>query len=166
MIDPTPKPRRKGVSLGETIAILALLISAAGLYNSWQSKQDGPTEVLERKPAVPLVLRGMVEDGGKTLVISPAETAHVLDSLTLTLSNGAKIDAGSDGRIGSREFDKALGDSINRKADGNAHATVEARYVETGTERKASRRYAIRYRWEGGGLFDDRELRFVGFSRG
>lgn len=125
MTDPTPKPRRKGVSLGETIAILALLISAAGLYNSWQSKQTGPTEVLESKPAVPLVLRGTVEDRGKTLA-----------------------------------------ELINRKADGNVRATVEARYVEAGTERKASRRYAIRYRWEGGGLFDDRKLRFVGFSRG
>jgi hypothetical protein len=167
MTDPAAKPpRRRGISVGETIALLALLVSALGLYLSWQDRQRGPAEVIEQKPAIPLVLRGTVEDGGRTLVLSPAEDSHDLDSATLALPGGKSVSAGGDGRIGAREIERALGDTLDRKAGGSLQVSADARYVEAGRDRTARRSYVLRYDWEGGGLFDDRELRIAGFSRG
>jgi hypothetical protein len=166
MKDPAAKPQRRGVSLGEIIALFALIISALGLYLSWQDRQRGPAEVIEQKPAIPLVLRGTVEDRGRTLVLTPAEDSHDLDSLVLTLPGGKSISAGGDGRISAREIERVLGDALDRKAGGSLRVTADARYVEAGRDRTARRSYVLRYDWEGGGLFDDRELRIAGFSRG
>lgn len=166
MKDPAAKPLRRGISLGETIALFALIVSALGLYLSWQDRQRGPAEVIEQKPAIPLVLRGTVEDGGRILVLSPAEDSHDLDSVTLALPGGKRIDAGGDGRISAREIERALGDALDRKAGGSLRVMTDTRYVEAGRERTARRSYTLRYGWEGGGLFDDRELRIAGFNRG
>ena len=44
-------------------------------------------------------------------------------------------------------------------------ARIDARYVEAGEDRRATRNYTLRYRWEGGGLFGGRSLRIAGLSR-
>lgn len=163
MTDPATK--RKWVSLGEVIALLALLVSALGLYLSWRDRQSGPTEVIERKPAVPLVLRGTVEDDGRALAIQPVEATHALDSLTLSLSGGRTITTGSDGRVSASDVERALGKDVDRKSAGTLRATIEARYVENGADRRWKHAYVLRFRWAGGGLFDDRDLRLTGISR-
>jgi hypothetical protein len=43
--------------------------------------------------------------------------------------------------------------------------SIAARYVEMGQERRSTGSYALRYRWEGGGLFGGRSLRLTGLSR-
>lgn len=169
----SPKPeteaqarRRRWISFGETVAVLALIVSALGLYNSWQSGKSGPTEVIEKKPAIPLVLRGEVERGGKTLRLSPVEQSHALESATLTLTNGKTIELGGDGELDSDDLAAALGKDGSRKGEASVRGTVAAQYVEAGQARSTTRSYIFRYRWEGGGLFDDTELRFTGLSRG
>jgi hypothetical protein len=160
-----PPKKRRGIGFGEAIALIAVGISAAGLYNSWQDGKREPTEVVERKAAIPLVLRGQVEDGGRRLVIGPVEDTHALESLELALAKGAKLELGGDGVLTAGEIEDGLPEGTERKGDGRIVATTTARYVESGEERTATRRYAIRYRWEGGGLFDDRDLRLTGFQR-
>lgn len=166
---PDPKSearRRRWLSAGETIAILALIVSALGLYNGWRSGETGPTQVVETKPAIPLVLRGEVERGGKSLRLVPVEAAHALDSVRVTLPNGKTIELGGDGEVDSRDFKDALGSDGDRKGSASTAVRVDARYVEAGRDRSSSRSYVLRYRWEGGGLFDDLELKFTGLSRG
>ena len=160
-----PPKRRPWIGFGETIALIAVTISALGLYNSWQDGKREPTEVVERKAAIPLVLRGHVEDGGRRLVIGPVEDTHALESLDLALAKGARLELGGDGVLSASEIENALPEGTERKGNGQIIATATARYVESGEERTATRRYAIRYRWEGGGLFDDRDLRLTGFQR-
>lgn len=160
-----PPKRRRRIGFGETIALAALTVSALGLWNSWQDGQRAPAEVVERKAAVPLVLRGTVEDEGKRIVIAPVETTHALESLSLALASGGKIEVGSDGRLDAGAVENALPDGTERKGEGQILASVTASYVESGTERKTVRRYAIRYRWEGGGLFGGRSLRLTAFQR-
>ena len=165
MTDQPPK-RRRGIGFGETIAVVAVTISALGLYNSWQDGRREPTEVVERKAAIPLVLRGQVEEDGRRIVIGPVEETHALESLSLALAKGGKIELGSDGVLTADDVADALPQDTERKGDGQVIATATARYVESGEERTATRRYAIRYRWEGGGLFDDRDLLLTSFRRG
>jgi hypothetical protein len=160
-----PPKKRRGIGFGESIALIAVTISALGLYNSWQDGRREPTEVVERKAAIPLVLRGVVEDDGRRLAIGPVEESHALESLDLALAKGDKLELGGDGVLSAGEIEDALPEGTKREGDGRIVATATARYVESGEERTATRRYAIRYRWEGGGLFDDRDLRLTGFQR-
>ena len=160
-----PPKKRRGIGFGETIAVIAVTISALGLYNSWQDGKREPTEVVERKAAIPLVLRGQVEDDGRRLVIGPVEDTHALESLTFALAGGGKIEVGSDGTLSADDVAKALPETSERKGEGQIVATATARYVESGEERSANRRYSIQYRWRGGGLFDDRDLLLTGFRR-
>ena len=162
----SPRPRRKWIAFGELIALAALIISGLGLWNSWrgnESAKTGPTEVVERKSAVPLVLRGRIADEGKRLEIAPVEPGHALQSLTLKLANGQSIDVGSDGELDADRLEAAAeAQNPKRRGDGWIKATISARYVEAGVERTSSRTYAIGYRWDGG-LFGGKSLRLTGF---
>lgn len=162
MSEPTRKSR---VSIGEGVALAALFVSALGLWNSWRGdERPGPTEVVEKKATVPLVLRGRVEDKGERLLIEPVEASHALDSLSIAFASGKTVETGSDGALSAGDVQDALPDGTE-KIDGQILAKITARYVESGQERDASRRYAIRYRWEGGGLFEGKSLRIVDFRR-
>ncbi len=164
MSDPV-KGGKRGLGVGEGIGLAAVFISGLGLWNSWKGDdKQGPTEVVEKKAAVPLVLRGRVEDEGERLVIAPVEQTHALDSLKLAFASGKAVETGSNATLSAGEVQDALPDGTEKK-DGQIVATVTARYVEAGEERESTRRYAIRYRWEGGGLFEGRSLRIVDFRR-
>jgi len=163
------KARLRWVTLGEAIAIAALIISAAGLWLSWRTSGDdkGPTEVVEKRQAVPLALRGKTENDGRVLTITPVEDSHALQSLDVTVAGAAAIEAGSDGQLEASDLETALGD---KAAEGEgAHRVrvqIASKYVEAGADKLATGSYVISYRWEGGGLLGGRSLRFEGFTRG
>lgn len=163
----SPPKRKSPISLGEAIALAALTISAAGLWLAWQdTSKDGPTRIVEQRQPIPLALRGIVRDDGRALEISPVETGHGLQSLTVNVpTSGAVIEVGSDGILSAKAVESALNVDDSGKGPHQLKATIAAAYVEGGVDRKASRSYTIRYRWQGGGLFDGRSLRFTGFGR-
>ena len=163
------KSRLRWVTLGESIAIAALIVSAAGVWLSWKgSDQDkGPTTVVEKRQAVPLALRGKPVDGGQSLEISPVETGHALQSLNVIVAGSSAIDVGSDGELSASELEKALGDkAADGKGTHRLNVRMDARYVEAGADKTATGSYVIAYRWEGGGLLGGRSLRITGMSRG
>jgi hypothetical protein len=160
----SPQKRISWISVGEAIALAALVISAAGLWLAWNdASKDGPTRIVEQRQAIPLTLRGIPADGGRVLEITPVESGHGLQSLTVTVKGRPPIEVGSDGRLAASDLERALGEV--EKKDGAVTAQIDTRYVESGTDRRARRDYRIRYRWEGGGLFGGRSLRITGLSR-
>ena len=163
------RARLRWVTLGESIAIAALIVSAAGVWISWQSSYDdkGPTTVVEKRQAVPLALRGKPVDDGRVLEITPAEAEHALQSLNVIVAGSSAIDVGSDGELSASELESALGDkAAEGKGTHRVQVRVDARYVEAGADKTASGSYVISYRWEGGGLLGGRSLRLTGMSRG
>ena len=163
------KERRRWINLGEVIAIAALIVSAVGVWIAWKSSsgEDKPTRVIEQRTAVPLALRGTVDGEGGTLTISPADPGHALESLTLTIKGAPPIEIGGDGRLRASDLEAAL-KNRDKEAKAVTHSVpvrIAARYVESGNDRRASGNYVIRYRWEGGGLFNGRSLRLQGISR-
>ena len=159
--------RRRWIALGEVIAIAALIVSAIGVWIAWKSSSnDQPTRVVEQRQAIPLTLRGTVGNDGRDLVIVPVEQSHALESLTLTMAGASPIELGSDGTLSAGDVEDAL-----KSKDGDDKGThkvtvrIAARYVEMGKDRTGGGNYALRYRWEGGGLLGGRSLRFVGLSR-
>jgi hypothetical protein len=160
------RERRRWINLGEIIAMGALIVSALGVWISWKSAdRQGPTTVIEKRQSIPLTLRATADRDGRTLVISPVESSHALESMTLALK-GHSIDVGSDGRLDADSVAAALGDSDkDSKAVHSVPVRIETRYIEAGADKKASGNYRLSYRWEGGGLFGGHSLRLVSLSR-
>lgn len=158
--------KRRWISLGEVIAVAALIVSAVGVWIAWKSSTSNqPTRVVEQRQPIPLTLRGTAQDDGRKLVISPVESSHALESLTLTIKGADPIELGSDGTLDAN----TLGSKIKKDEDKGAHsvaARIDARYVEMGKDRRGRGNYVLRYRWESGGLLGGRSLRLVSLSRG
>ena len=159
------RARLRWVTLGEAIAIAALILSGLGLWHEWNKRDDGPKVVVEKPTAIPLVLRGRANDDGRSLEISPVEDSHALQSLTITAA-GTALEVGSDGELSANALEDALGKQA-KDGMGTHRATVRisAHYVEAGADKTAAGAYVIRYKWEGGGLLGGRSLRIVGLSR-
>ena len=158
------RSRLRWVTLGEAIAIAALILSGLGLWHEWNKKDEQPKVVVEKPTAIPLALRGRVTDDGRELQISPIEDSHALQSLTITAA-GTKIEVGSDGELSANAIEKALGKTEDRDGTHRLSVRIAARYVEAGADKTATGSYALTYRWEGRGLFGGRSLRLVGLSR-
>jgi hypothetical protein len=162
------KTRRRWINLGELIAIAALIVSATGVWITWKSSnQDKPTRVVEQRSTVPLALRGTPDGDGRTLTIIPADPSHALESLTVSLKGASPIDLGSDGRLAASDVEGAL-KGREKEAKDVTHSVpvrIDARYVESGADRRGGGTYVVRYKWEGGGLFGGRSLHLVGLSR-
>jgi hypothetical protein len=160
------RSRLRWVTLGEAIAIAALILSGLGLWHEWNKRDDAPKVVVEKPTAIPLALRGRATNDGRALAIAPIEDSHALQSLTIT-AGGSKIEIGSDGELRAKAVEDALGKTAE-DGDGThrVRVRVEARYVEAGADKSVTGSYALTYRWEGGGLFGGRSLRLVGMSRG
>jgi hypothetical protein len=165
----TPEQRRRRLrwlTLGEIIAVIAVAISALGLWKSWNSDNQTTTVVEQRQP-IALTLRGRAEDDGRTLEITPVEQSHALQSLVINVAGAAStINIGSDGQLSASDLEGA----VNKKAEGDKgthrlRVHIKAGYVEAGAARQASHDYVLTYRWEGGGLFGGRSLRLVSLAR-
>lgn len=168
MTDPTETPaqakRRRLINLGELIALAALIISALGLWNSWSKRDEKPAVVVEKTRAIPLALRGKVEEDGKVLTISPIEPGHALESLTLISPGKPPVELGSEPRLSASSV-KGLISADRKEGDGSLQITLDARYIEAGIERRGNGRYRLEYRWVGGGLFEGRSLRLTRLTR-
>ena len=161
--------RRRWVTFGEIVALLALIVSAAGLWLTWKSNnEDKTTKVVEQKQAIPLALRGKAVSDGRALSIEPVEASHALESLTVTIPGASPISVGSDGELAASDVESALrgreDEPKNRTL--SVRAKIEVRYVEMGREKTASGSYTLRYMWKGAGLFGGRSLHLAGLSRG
>jgi hypothetical protein len=160
--------RRRWINLGEIIAIAALIVSAVGVWIAWKgSSNDQPTRVVEQRQPIPLTLRGKAQADGRTLEISPVESSHALQSLSITPAGSTSaINVGSDGQLDAGDIEHAVGSDVKR--DDGKHRLrlrIQAEYVEAGTTRHSSGNYALTYRWQGGGLFGGKSLRLVSLSR-
>ena len=157
------KARRRWITLGETLALAALVISALGLWNSWRSDEGTRPTPSEAKAAIPIAFRGKVEANGKALTISPIESGHSLESLTLTAGSKPAIIIGSDGRLDASQVQQLVGDPAKDKAS-SLVVRIEARYIEAGALKRGGGHYRISFRWDDGGLFGGDRLRLTGLG--
>ena len=87
MNDTESARRRRWITLGELIALAALIVSGLGVWISWKSSgNDKPTQIVERRQSIPLTLRAKSEYDGTWLDFSPVVSSHALESLKFTLT--------------------------------------------------------------------------------
>jgi hypothetical protein len=157
------RSRLRWVTLGEAIAIAALVLSGLGLWHEWNRREEAKV-VIEKPVTIPLTLRGRVTDDGRRLEIQPVEDGHALQSLTIT-AVGLKIELGSDGELSAGDLEDALGKPTDGEDRQRLRVRIAARYVEAGADKTATGFYVLTYKWEGGGLLGGKSLRLVGLSR-
>lgn len=166
MTEPQSPARRRWVNVGEGVAVVGLVISGLALWNSWGREDSKPAVVVEdHARTIPLALRGKVEDEGKRLAIAPVEPGHALDSLTLTATGKPPLELGSDPILSAPSVEGLLPEG-KKDAPGAISVTLDAHYIEAGSERRATARYRLTYRWTDGGLLSGRSLRLTGLTRG
>ena len=159
------RSRLRWITLAEAIAIAALILSGLGLWREWNKRDEPPRVVIEKPTSIPLALRGKVKDEGRAIDISAIEDSHALQSLTVTVA-GSKIELGSDGELNAGAIESALGKQAeDGKGTHRVRLRIESRYVEAGADKTAAGSYVLSYKWEGGGLFGGRSLRFTGMSK-
>ena len=158
--------RRRLITLGEIIALAALIISGLGLWNGWSGRSDKPAVIVETARSVPLALRGKVEEDGKRLAIAPVEAGHALEALTLTAPGKPALDLGSEPRLAASAVEGLINGARKKEGTGSLRVNFIGRYIETGTERRGGGHYWIAYRWTDGGLFGGHSLRVTGMTRG
>jgi hypothetical protein len=162
------RQRRRWITLGELIALGALIVSGLGLWINWKSGgDDKPAVVVEQRQPIPLTLKAKPEDDGTRLAISPVESSHALESLTVKIGP-ASIRVGSDGELEASDVASALAGRKNEPKNQtlSVPARLDSRYVEAGKDKTSSGNYTLRYQWKGAGLFGGRSLHLVGLSRG
>ena len=159
--------RRRWISFGETVGVIAVTISALGLWNSWRSDEpDEPAPQAEAKTAIPVAFRGTVESDGKAMTIAPVEPGHALESLSASVPGKPAISIGSDGRLAASQVESLIGDPGDDPKPGSLNVRFDARYIEAGALRRGGGRYRISYRWDDGGLLGGDKLRLTGLNLG
>ena len=168
----TPEQRRKRLrwlTLAELLAVIAVAISALGLWKSWHEERETPLAATPTQATVPLTLRGTARKDGRSLLVEPVEASHSLDGAAVSLGS-TKVELAGDAQLSAGDFERAVekfdaakgekpGDGLHRLP-----LRIDARYVEAGQTRRSVANYALVYRWEEGGLFGGRSLRLVGLS--
>lgn len=107
--------RRRWITLGEGVAVLAVLISAVTLYLNWADKrEERDREAVESRKAsaraATLVLRAAsVEDG--RIALAPSDPGQIVQSQTVRFPAAlalSPVDTSGDARIEAGWFDGAL----------------------------------------------------------
>lgn len=152
---PAGKRRRRWISLGETIGVLALLISAASFWDSHREREESRIAAERQKPEpariAPLVLAATVADDGAILRLAATGGDRVIQTQTVQFPAGlgvAAIDTIGNPRIEAAWFGpalrKALGDTSGKS---RLPVTITTRYTDNGVERADSAVYDIGLGW-------------------
>ncbi len=151
---------RRWLTLGEIIAVLALLISAASLWDAHQERSARQAQsAAVRAPLVPLVLRATTDDSGETLKIT-ANRDRIIETQTIsfpvavgtdaqdTIGN-PRIEAGwfADGLRRALNRAGARADSAGKRARGRLPILVITRYLDDGVPRSDRALYDVGYGW-------------------
>jgi hypothetical protein len=161
--DTKKRSRLRWVTLGEAMAIAALILSGLGLWHEWGKRESRPV-VVEKTRSIPLALRGRVRENGRELEISPIEDRHALQSLELLIGKST-IELDGDGELKANDVEGVLDDAVKEGGPHRLPVRITARYVEAGQDKSVTAAYVLSYRSKDK-LIGGRSLRLTGLSRG
>ena len=147
------KQRRRWISVGETIGILALIISGISLWDSHQDRVESRAAASKVIPVavVPLVLKAQAADEGAMLGLNSPNPDRVIQTQTIVFPTALEIasaDTVGNPRIEAAWFAgglrKALGDM---RKHGRLPVGIITRYTDNGVERTDTAIYDIGHGW-------------------
>jgi hypothetical protein len=174
----TERTRRRWITLGETLAVAAVMISALTLYLNWADKRDERADraALSHKAsarAATLVLNAdAVRDDRMTL--KPADPEQIIQSQTILFPKAlgiAAVDTTGDPRIEADWFETALKHARERAGlpddsvgDDRLPVAITTRFVVAGDAHTAVALYDVGY-GVSGRLLGGHHLALRGLSR-
>ncbi len=143
--------RRRWLTLGETIAVLALLISAAGLWDAHQDREANRARAAAARPAptVPLALAARVADGGDRLTLT-ANRDRIIETQTFLFPEGVAgtQDIVGDARIEASWFADGLRSALpGKRVRGRLPVAIITHYLDDGAPRTDVAIYDVAYGW-------------------
>lgn len=161
--DTKRRSRLRWVTLGEAVAVAAVIISGLGLWNNYQDRREAraekAAEASRATAPTPFHLRAGTSADGSTLALSPVGTDHVIQGQTLRFPPSFKlspVSTTSDTRIEASWFASALKDDRHSRqlpeetqGDERVPVMIETEYLAGDTALKARAFYDIGYALEG-----------------
>lgn len=166
--------RRRWITLGEVLAVVAVLISAATLWNSYSERKSGEAErsaaaKKEERSEAALVLRARAADDGRRLTLEPVDGDQVIQSQRLLFPSRLGVDAvetAGDARIEARwiaDTLKKIEAERNTAGDLRVPVAIVSRFSGKGDLHETAALYQIAYRREGH-LLGGSSIRLRGLS--
>lgn len=147
------RQRRRWISIGETVGILALIISGIGLYDSHQERVESRAAAASKPVArvAPLVLTASADAEGTMLRLASPDGDRVIQTQTIIFPTALgldSVDTVGNPRIEADWFAGALRKAVgdDRKA-GRMPIGIVTRYTDQGIERADIAIYDIGHGW-------------------
>lgn len=145
--------RRRWLSIGETVGILALLISGISLWDSHQERVETRTAASKPKPVhvTPLVLTASADSEGEILRLASPNADRVIQTQTIVFPKAldlASVDTVGNSRIEADWFASALRSAVgDDRGNGRLPVGIITHYTDNGTERTDVAIYDIGHGW-------------------
>jgi hypothetical protein len=143
--------RRRWLTLGEIIAVLALVISAASFWDAHRDRQLARATVAKPASAAPLVLKAVVSNEGDGLEFTVAGNDRVIQTQTIIFPESLgvhAVDTLGNPHIETGWFADALRKAIKppRRA-GRLPVGIITHYTDNGVDRIDSALYDVGHDW-------------------
>lgn len=169
--------RRRWITLGEIVAVAAVVISGLTFWNAWQERtateaERAESEREEAAVAGTVVLRPTVRDEGRQLTLAPLSAEQAIQGMEVTFPSALGVDpveTVADPRIEAGWFADELKDALEAAGredmDGEARlpVAITTRFYADGRLQTDTAIYDIGYRLEGRFL-QGRAVRLAGLS--
>jgi hypothetical protein len=171
--------RRRWITLGELLAVVAVVISGLTLYLNWSDRSESAAEKAQERAgaerrAATLTLAATVADKGGRLDLRPVAVDQVVQSQRIRFPEalGAReVETTGAPRIEARWFDARLKRARNRaglpddsRGDEKLPVLIETSFVVGDETVSDLALYDIGYSIKGGGLLGGHELSLRGLS--
>lgn len=153
------RTRLRWITLGETVGIIAVLISGLGLWNSYQQHREERADKAAAISPAPFHLKAAATRDGSTLSLTAVVADHAIQGQVLRFPPSFKLSpvtTTSDARIEASWFDSALKSDRHTRllpdetqGDERVPVMIETEYLANGTPLKARAVYDIGYALEG-----------------
>ena len=170
--------RRRWITLGELVAVLAVLISGLTLWNSYSERTSAEAEREAAKKqaatkAANLVLRAKRTDNGNQLLLMAADESSVIQRQTFLFPSELDIDSVEtvvEPRIEADWIEKGVKRALRGRDEEQSGykllpVAISTRFTNDGTTYNYNAIYDIGYEIEGGGLLDRSDVRLRGLSQ-
>lgn len=147
---PSTSSRRRWINVGEIVAVLALVISAASFWDARLAREREAAEAARPAPIQPLVLTASVEDEGSRLRIAAAGDS-VLQTQTIRFPKPLGVDVietNGNARIEADWFASELRAALagGEAKVGRLPVAIETRYIAQGREATDRAVYDLAFR--------------------
>jgi hypothetical protein len=157
------KSRLRWITLGETVAVSAVVISGLGLWINYQDRRDTradkQAEAARTTTRAPLYLKAEANSSGSSLTLTSVNADDIIQGQTIRFPPSfglSPVTTTSDARIDADWFASALkADRKKRelpdetKGDERVPVMIETDYLAEGDTRKARSYYDVGYALEG-----------------